>query len=115
MGLSVGRGRGDGTPDLSWGQARLSRIAAPTLVLAGELDNLLPPRVGALVAAEIPHARFEVMDGEAHQPFQEVPEQFNARVDPSGATSRQTAETANTKGRSRYSRYPQTTSSSTST
>jgi pimeloyl-ACP methyl ester carboxylesterase len=60
---------------------RLALIAAPTLVLAGELDNLLPPRVGAFVAAQIPHARFEVMAGEAHQPFQEVPEQFNARVD----------------------------------
>ena len=25
--------------------------------------------------------RFEVLDGECHQPFQEVPETFNARVD----------------------------------
>jgi pimeloyl-ACP methyl ester carboxylesterase len=25
--------------------------------------------------------RFEVMAGEAHQPFQEVPEEFNARVE----------------------------------
>jgi pimeloyl-ACP methyl ester carboxylesterase len=24
---------------------------------------------------------FEVMEGEAHQPFQEVPERFNDRVD----------------------------------
>ena len=60
---------------------RLSRIAVPTLVLAGELDVIMPPRFGRAVAAEIPNARFEVMPGEAHQPFQEVPEQFNARVD----------------------------------
>ena len=60
---------------------RLSRIAAPTLVLSGGVDTILPPRSGALVAAEIPHARFEVMPGEAHQPFQEVPDRFNARVD----------------------------------
>ncbi len=33
------------------------------------------------VAELIPGARFEVMVGEAHQPFQEVPEVFNARVD----------------------------------
>ena len=32
-------------------------------------------------AAEIPNARFEVMPGGAHQPFQEVPDEFNARVD----------------------------------
>jgi len=60
---------------------RLSQIAAPTLVLAGELDTILPPRFGHAVAQAIPNARFEVMPGEAHQPFQEVPDQFNARVD----------------------------------
>jgi pimeloyl-ACP methyl ester carboxylesterase len=59
----------------------LERIAAPTLVLAGEFDIVLPPRLGRSVAAAIPDARFEVMAGEAHQPFQEVPDQFNARVD----------------------------------
>ena len=60
---------------------RLSQIGAPTLVLAGELDTILPPRFGRAVAAAIPDARFEVMPGEAHQPFQEVPDEFNARVD----------------------------------
>ena len=60
---------------------RLSQIAAPTLVLSGELDMIFPPRFGRSVAAEIPNARFEVMPGEAHQPFQEVPDEFNARVD----------------------------------
>lgn len=60
---------------------RLPGIAAPTLVLSGELDTILPLRFGRSVAAGIPNARFEVMPGEAHQPFQEVPEEFNARVD----------------------------------
>jgi pimeloyl-ACP methyl ester carboxylesterase len=60
---------------------RLAEITAPTLVLAGELDVILPPRFGRAVAAAIPNARFEVMPGEAHQPFQEVPDEFNARVD----------------------------------
>ena len=60
---------------------RLPGIAAPTLVLSGELDIILPPRFGRSVTAEIPNARFEVMPGEAHQPFQEVPEEFNARVE----------------------------------
>jgi pimeloyl-ACP methyl ester carboxylesterase len=54
---------------------------APTLVLSGELDIIMPPRVGRSVAAVIPNARFEVMPGEAHQPFQEVPDEFNACVD----------------------------------
>jgi pimeloyl-ACP methyl ester carboxylesterase len=59
---------------------RLSEIAAPTLVLSGELDILMPPRVARSVAAGIPDARFDVMPGEAHEPFQEVPDEFNARV-----------------------------------
>ena len=60
---------------------RLSEIAAPTLVLSGELDVILPPSFGRSVAAGIPNAHFEVMPGEAHQPFQEIPDEFNARVD----------------------------------
>ena len=60
---------------------RLPEISAPTLVLSGELDIILPPRFGRSVTAEIPNARFEVMPEEAHQPFQEVPEEFNARVE----------------------------------
>jgi pimeloyl-ACP methyl ester carboxylesterase len=60
---------------------RLSEIAAPTLVLSGELDSILPPRFGRSVAAGIPNVRFEVLPGEAHQPFQEVPDLWNTRVD----------------------------------
>jgi 3-oxoadipate enol-lactonase len=50
-------------------------------VLAGGLDVVLPPRFGRSVAGGIPGARFEVMADEAHQPFQEVPDEWNARVD----------------------------------
>ena len=59
----------------------LSGITVPTLVLAGELDLVYPPRYGRVVADGIPDARFEILPGEAHQPFQEVPDAFNARVD----------------------------------
>jgi pimeloyl-ACP methyl ester carboxylesterase len=59
---------------------RLGRIAAPTLVLAGGQDINTPPRLGRPVAEAIPGARFEVLADEAHQPFQEVPDAFNARV-----------------------------------
>ena len=60
---------------------RLPQISVPTLVVAGGLDIATPPRYGRIVAERIPGARFEVMPEEAHQPFQEVPEQFNAMVD----------------------------------
>jgi hypothetical protein len=36
--------------------------------------------------------RFEVIPGEAHQPFQEVPDQWNAASTPSGGRSRHGAE-----------------------
>jgi pimeloyl-ACP methyl ester carboxylesterase len=60
---------------------RLAEIAVPTLVIAGEFDILLPPRVGRAVADAITGAQFEVLLGESHQPFQEIPDEFNARVD----------------------------------
>ena len=59
---------------------RLLEIAAPTSSYPAS-STFLPPRFGRSVAAAIPNARFEVMPGEAHQPFQEVPEEWNARVD----------------------------------
>jgi pimeloyl-ACP methyl ester carboxylesterase len=60
---------------------RLGAIRVPTLVLAGSADMIAPPSMGRLVADRIPGAVFEVMDGEAHQPFQEVPDRFNRRVE----------------------------------
>ena len=60
---------------------RLGDIAAPTLVLAGGRDPTARPPLCRAVAELIPGARFEVLEEEAHQPFQEVPEEWNARVD----------------------------------
>ena len=60
---------------------RLPQITTPTLVIAGGADSTARPELGRAVAGAIPGARFEVMDGESHQPFQEVPEEWNARVD----------------------------------
>jgi len=60
---------------------RLSAITAPALVLSGGLDPTARPELGRAVAELIPGARFEVLEGEAHQPFQEIPEEWNALVD----------------------------------
>jgi len=60
---------------------RLPEIAAPTLVLAGGRDMTSRPELCRAVAELIPAAQFEVMEEEAHQPFQEVPDEWNARVD----------------------------------
>ena len=66
---------GDDTTD------RLPDLGAPTLVLAGGSDLNARPELGRAVAELIPGARFELMEGQAHQPFQEVPDDWNARVD----------------------------------
>jgi pimeloyl-ACP methyl ester carboxylesterase len=55
------------------------RYAAQTL--DSGLDMVAPPRLGRAVADGIPGARFEVPAEEAHQPFQEASDLFNARVD----------------------------------
>jgi 3-oxoadipate enol-lactonase len=60
---------------------RLAEITAPTLVLAGGRDPTSRPSLGRAVADRVPGARFEIMEEEAHQPFQEVPDEWNARVD----------------------------------
>jgi pimeloyl-ACP methyl ester carboxylesterase len=60
---------------------RLPRITVPTLVLAGGRDSVSRPELCRAVAELIPGSRFEVLETEAHQPFQEVPEEWNARVE----------------------------------
>jgi pimeloyl-ACP methyl ester carboxylesterase len=61
--------------------ARLHEIDAPTLVVAGERDIISRPEMGKQVADGIAGAKLVVMPGQAHQPFQEEPDAFNALVD----------------------------------
>jgi pimeloyl-ACP methyl ester carboxylesterase len=61
--------------------SRLGQIKAPALVLAGGVDPMSRPELGEAVAHRIPGAQFEVMPEESHQPFQEIPDVWNARVD----------------------------------
>jgi pimeloyl-ACP methyl ester carboxylesterase len=59
---------------------RLGEIGAPTLVVSGQLDVLLPPRYSRDLAARIPGAALVELPGRAHQPFQEAPAEFDAIV-----------------------------------
>jgi pimeloyl-ACP methyl ester carboxylesterase len=60
---------------------RLPQITVPALVLAGGRDSTSRPELCRAVAELIPGAQFEIMDEEGHQPFQEIPAEWNARVD----------------------------------
>ena len=58
---------------------RLGTIAAPTLVIAGALDDRGLPRARA-VAAGIPGATLHVIDGAGHTPHLERPARFRRLV-----------------------------------
>ncbi|HEV2813161.1 MAG TPA: alpha/beta hydrolase [Solirubrobacteraceae bacterium] len=61
-------------------ESRLDRIVAPTLVICGEEDPVASPSYSRDIAAGIAGAELVVLPGQAHQPFQEVPDEFNAIV-----------------------------------
>lgn len=58
----------------------LRRIQAPTLLLWGERDTLVPPAVGNLLREEIPDSRLFVLERAAHVPMFDRPEDFDAAL-----------------------------------
>ncbi len=62
--------RPDSTPDLAG-------ISVPTLVIGSTRDQLIAPDVSAAMAAGIPGARLEVLEGVGHLSNLEAPEAFN--------------------------------------
>ncbi len=59
---------------------QLHRITAPTLVIHGDLDPLVPPANGANLAAKIAGARQVVYQGVGHIPIVERADDFNRDV-----------------------------------
>ncbi|MGZ3473348.1 MAG: alpha/beta fold hydrolase [Polyangiales bacterium] len=55
--------------------ARLEEISAPTLVVHGDVDPLVPYPNGELLAARIPGARLVTLRGVGHLPMWEAPEE----------------------------------------
>ena len=62
----------------SW--ENLVKINAPTLVLTGSEDVLVPPKNSEILAARIPKARLEIIEGGAHQFPVERADAFNHTV-----------------------------------
>ena len=58
----------------------LEKIARPTLVLVGELDQGTPPSDARVMAERIPDAQLAVLPGAAHLSNLEAPEAFNQAV-----------------------------------
>ena len=61
-------------------EARVSEIGAPTLVLTGEADTIVPPANSHNLAALIPGARLRVVPGGSHTFFIEQAGEFNRAV-----------------------------------
>ena len=57
---------------------RLGAIAAPTLVVVGELDGETPPAYAEALADGIPGARLAVIPGAGHYTPLEAPDALNA-------------------------------------
>jgi 3-oxoadipate enol-lactonase len=60
--------------------ADLHRIAAPTLVVGGELDLLKPRKYSEIIAREVPGAEFAVIPQAGHAAMWERPGVFNSLV-----------------------------------
>ena len=60
--------------------ARVSRIEAPTLVVTGDEDAIVPPENSRRLAASIPGARLTIIEGAGHMVFIERAEEFNRAV-----------------------------------
>jgi 3-oxoadipate enol-lactonase len=54
--------------------ARLGAVGAPTLIVHGTEDRMLPVANGELIARLIPHARLELLEGVGHMFWWEQPE-----------------------------------------
>lgn len=55
----------------------LASIAVPTLMIAGEEDQLYPPAVARAMAEKIPGAEYRVISGAGHLSNLEQPQRFN--------------------------------------
>jgi pimeloyl-ACP methyl ester carboxylesterase len=59
---------------------RLHHITAPTLVITGDSDLLIPPANSDVIAAEIPGAKLVKIPGGTHGFNFETPEIFNQKI-----------------------------------
>jgi pimeloyl-ACP methyl ester carboxylesterase len=59
---------------------KFERIMAPTLVVCGKRDRLVPPAFGQRLARDLPNAELVVLPDADHNPMWEQPAAFNRIV-----------------------------------
>lgn len=60
------------------GRADLTRVSAPTLLIWGAQDTLVPPSLGPLMREALPHAELVTLSGVGHVVMYDRPKAFNA-------------------------------------
>lgn len=60
---------------------KLEHVKAPSLIIWGENDTVLPLSLGKLLHEYLPHAEFEVIPNAGHNPMWDRPYEFNHTVD----------------------------------
>jgi pimeloyl-ACP methyl ester carboxylesterase len=61
-------------------ESRLAEIKSPTLVLSGDADIIVPVQNSRNLAAKIPGAQLQIIEGGSHTFFIEQAQQFNKIV-----------------------------------
>ena len=59
-------------------ESRIPDLWVPTLVISGDLDQIVPPQNSRNLAAKIPHAQLSLIEGGSHLFFLEQPREFHA-------------------------------------
>ncbi len=59
---------------------QLTRLDIPTLIIQGSHDRIVPPAAAEAMAARLPKARLEIIDGAGHAPFLSHPAPFTRAV-----------------------------------
>ena len=60
---------------------KLAGVSVPVLVLVGEHDEATPPPMSQELAAGLPNARLQILEGCAHVPQLQAPEQFMEAIE----------------------------------
>ena len=61
-------------------RAELRRITAPTLLIWGRRDSLVPLSLGQMMRQELPHAELLILDGASHIVMYDRPAAFNRAI-----------------------------------
>jgi pimeloyl-ACP methyl ester carboxylesterase len=56
----------------------IASVTEPTLIIWGDQDLVVPLRTGKVLAANMPHARLEIISDSGHEPMLEQADQLNA-------------------------------------